>query len=352
MPAPNVSLLVENVIVRDRWHAPGAEEAGVVRGRPSCEGPPRPEDLDRLRRIEVRVRGYEARAGHGRSAQQVPIGVRDVDRGDEVASRSLGEESDRLVLGAEPHVREPQGARDPPRVLVVQEPGVLSGGRRNLRGRILESVVERDLARDQVRGQEADHLGAVIEIERVQESIVGAYPRELAPGRVGTLEGLVILDASHLEIFLRGAHDRGRHVDRRTQQPLALRAGSIVPTNEVDDCGIDARGGEGCHTGHAAEGVGSSRHCPRRSRSRLRWPDPTCRAAGSPTRASDATAVTGSSGRLPRPRARRWGPGIAANRVAVSSALMWPCHRGYFAEVRMTIFPRLTAAPETGELVV
>ena len=120
-------------VVRDRGHAPGAEEARVVRRVL------RPEDVDRHPRVcagecaVVRVRGHEARAGHGRSAQQVPIGVRDVDRGDEVASRSLGEESDRLVgvrRSAEPHVREPQGVRDPPGVLVEQEPGVLSGVRR------------------------------------------------------------------------------------------------------------------------------------------------------------------------------------------------------------------------------
>ncbi len=72
--------------------------------------------------------------------------MRDVDRGDEVASRPLGEEPDRLVGArrrAEPDVREPEGARDAPGVLLEQEPGVLSGVRLDLRVRVEEVVVER-----------------------------------------------------------------------------------------------------------------------------------------------------------------------------------------------------------------
>jgi hypothetical protein len=41
-----------------------------------------------------------------------------------------------------------------------------------------------------------------------------------------------------------------------------------------------------------------------------------------------------------------------ASGLVVSFALMWPCQSGYVAEVRTTVFPRLTDAPETGELVV
>ncbi len=228
---------------RESRKAPGLAQARHVRVRARLL----PDDLDgsvgkvsgARERAVVPVRG-----GHGAGRGVSGEWMRDVDRGEEVASVREGHEPDGPPAAArEEDVPEAQGAGDTVDVLEADRlAGVLPFGPHEVR-------VEALLGIEHLGRHDRKVLLAGFEIERVEHPVVRpdpdhdpALPLPVRSVSSSFKRGVALIERS-LPEEVGGGDDRRDGVDERPEDLRSLRSrlGSVVSADEVDDLGGQRR---------------------------------------------------------------------------------------------------------------